>query len=513
MDKAKELVLHGTNGSRPDFGDGSIFFVGTATVIIRYAGFTILTDPNFLHSGDHVHLGYGMTSKRRTDPAIDIDQLPPLDLCVLSHMHGDHFDRIAETRLDKNLPIISTRHAAASLKSKGFKAPHGLEMWETFTVKKGDARLRITSMPGKHAPGLLQLALPPVMGSMLEFQTAEGETTLRLYITGDTLVHEHLREIPRRYPSIDIALLHLGGTRILGVMLTMDARQGVEAIKIIKPRTAIPIHYNDYTVFKSPLRDFQKAVVRAGLEKRIVYLSHGQTYKFEVPASRWQQDRKLNREGIRSTQPTDQESVRESERNRIGAQYGVGRVQIGQSSTAVGAASVDRARDAFEGANLGSARIDFNQNALGGRLNESGLDHEDFDSDNGQQSSRIRKGGGSGRRDGGSLSTGLVILGGAGLGAALMYMLDSDKGRRRRALVRARLASASNKAGNVIGKRSRDLSNRTQGATAKAGMTPGSRGNGQEQLSGAPDQSTKEAGAASQGPVNTRDNTFDTGGS
>jgi hypothetical protein len=49
----------------PDLGSGSIFFVGNATLLIRYTGFTILTDPNFLHAGDHVHLGYGLTSTRR----------------------------------------------------------------------------------------------------------------------------------------------------------------------------------------------------------------------------------------------------------------------------------------------------------------------------------------------------------------------------------------------------------------------------------------------------------------
>jgi hypothetical protein len=55
---------------------GSIFFVGTATTIIRNNGFTLLTDPNFIHAGDHAHLGYGLTSERLTNPAIDIDQLP-----------------------------------------------------------------------------------------------------------------------------------------------------------------------------------------------------------------------------------------------------------------------------------------------------------------------------------------------------------------------------------------------------------------------------------------------------
>ena len=284
VDGARTLVLPRRN-EEPDFGAGSVYFVGTATVVIRYAGFTILTDPNFLHRGDHVHLGYGLISRRLTDPAVEIEDLPPIDFVLLSHLHGDHFDRVAERKLNKATPIISTRHAVAYLGRKGFTSTHAVSTWETLSIAKGQARLRLTAMPGTHAPGLLAGALPPVMGTMLEFRTAHDETRLRLYISGDTLLHEQLEEIPRRYPEIDLALLHLGGTMILGaVMVTMDARQGVEVIRIIGPRTAIPIHYNDYTVFKSPLEDFKRAVAEAGLEERVHYLNHGDTYEFEVPA-------------------------------------------------------------------------------------------------------------------------------------------------------------------------------------------------------------------------------------
>ena len=261
-------------------GRGSIFFVGTATVILRYAGFTILTDPNFLHKGDHVHLGYGLHSERLTEPALALEQLPPVDFVLLSHMHGDHFDHVVSERLDRHVPILTTKHAAASLKGLGFQRPIAFDTWDSIEVVRGDARMRVTAMPGKHAPGLLRLMIPPTMGSMLEFGG------LRIYITGDTLIHEHLKEIPRRYPDIDVALLHLGGTRIAGVLLTMDAKQGVEAIRITNPRTAIPIHYNDYGVFKSPLDDFKAAVREAGLEERVHYLAHGETFDIEVPASR-----------------------------------------------------------------------------------------------------------------------------------------------------------------------------------------------------------------------------------
>lgn len=289
MNKERNLTLSSSDEGRAaaDLANGSIFFVGTATVILRYAGFTILTDPNFLHAGDHVHLGYGLTSERLTNPALELEDLPPIDFCVLSHYHGDHFDHIVEERLQKELPIITTEHATKELKDKGFTATIALDTWEAVTVEKGDARVRLTSMPGKHGPSVTDLLLPPVMGSMLEFQNKAERTALRLYITGDTLVHDDLHEIPRRYPEIDLALFHLGGTRIMGILLTMDAEQGVEAIRIINPREVIPIHYNDYEVFKSPLEDFKRAVEAAGFTDRVKYLSHGETYNFEVPASRF----------------------------------------------------------------------------------------------------------------------------------------------------------------------------------------------------------------------------------
>jgi L-ascorbate metabolism protein UlaG (beta-lactamase superfamily) len=289
MSKERVLSLPSdAGGSTADFARGSIYFVGTATVILRYAGFTILTDPNFLHAGDHVHLGYGLTAERLTNPAIDIDELPPLDFVILSHYHGDHFDRVVEERLRKDVPIITTEHAAGELKGKGFTEAIALETWDAVSAEKNGARVRVTSMPGRHGPPIVEKFLPPVMGSMLEFESEAGQPALRLYITGDTLVFDDLNEIPRRYPDIDLGLFHLGGTTIMGILLTMDAEQGVEAVRIINPKKVIPIHYNDYEVFKSPLEDFKRAADAAGLSERMIYLSHGETYDFEVPGSRWQ---------------------------------------------------------------------------------------------------------------------------------------------------------------------------------------------------------------------------------
>jgi len=47
-------------------------------------------------------------------------RLPPLDLVLLSHFHGDHFDQVVERDLDRALPIITAPQSAQNLKERGF---------------------------------------------------------------------------------------------------------------------------------------------------------------------------------------------------------------------------------------------------------------------------------------------------------------------------------------------------------------------------------------------------------
>lgn len=72
----------------------------------------------------------------------------------------------------------------------------------------------------------------------------------RIYVSGDTLMVDELKEIRERYKdqSIDLMLIHLGGTTLPSpsvplLMVTMDAKQGVELVQLIKPDVTIPIHY------------------------------------------------------------------------------------------------------------------------------------------------------------------------------------------------------------------------------------------------------------------------------
>ncbi|MFI6795979.1 MBL fold metallo-hydrolase [Streptosporangium canum] len=271
-----------------DPNGSGVFFVGNATTLIRYHGFTLLTDPNFLHRGQRAYLGYGLSTRRRSEPAIGIDRLPLLDAVVLSHMHGDHWDRVARRGLDRTLPVVTTRQAARRLRRQGFGEAVGLGSWQEWLFERDGHTLRVTSLPARHAPGAAQAFLPPVMGSMLEFGRPGGQTDLRIYISGDTLMDGCLSAIPERFPDIDLGIVHLGGTKLFGLlMVTMDGRQGVEWLKLIHPRHTMPVHYDDYTAFTSPLADFRREVERRGLSGGVHYVARGQTHPLPVrPAGR-----------------------------------------------------------------------------------------------------------------------------------------------------------------------------------------------------------------------------------
>lgn len=232
---------------------------------------------SFLHAGDHVHLGPGVTGTRQTNPAIDLHSLPPIDAILLSHYHADHFDQEVETSLRRSLPILTTPHAKHHLHEKksaeeNFNQVYDLDHYESAflnveaTLSSTIPAMRITGMPGKHVPpGPLSVAndllgaVPPTNGWMLElgYKASSGEgdessfrSGYRIYISGDTLLVDELKEIPERYQGqeIDLMLIHVGGTTIPSpkvplLMVTMDAEQGVKLMQLIKPDVTIPVSF------------------------------------------------------------------------------------------------------------------------------------------------------------------------------------------------------------------------------------------------------------------------------
>jgi L-ascorbate metabolism protein UlaG (beta-lactamase superfamily) len=315
--------------------NASITFIGNATTVLEWEGLRILTDPNFLHAGDHLHLGPGVTAKRLHDPAVDLHQLPPLDAILLSHYHADHFDQLVEDSLNRDFTIISTPHAKECLagKEEPFTGVVDLDFWKSAMIHVGgektgegkarQPRVKITGMPGKHVPpGPLAVvndllgAVPPTNGWMIELGyeessiadppageaaalggpvagTGEGskelKTGYRIYISGDTLFVDELKDIPKwlKDEKVDLMLVHLGGTTIMGpklplIMVTMDGKQGLQLMRLMDPDVTIPIHFDDYDVMLKGLDDFKENVNGTEFEKKVVYLDRGEQYLFKV---------------------------------------------------------------------------------------------------------------------------------------------------------------------------------------------------------------------------------------
>jgi L-ascorbate metabolism protein UlaG (beta-lactamase superfamily) len=140
--------------------------------------------------------------------------------------------------------------------------------------------LRITAVPGVHGPGPLAKLLPAVMGSVIELvrgEAAGADVVWRGYITGDTLYRPFLGAVLERCGPLDVLIPHLGGTKALGLTVTMDARQGADLVELLKPPVTVPVHFDDYDRFTSPLGDFLAEVGRRELPGELRAAQRGET--------------------------------------------------------------------------------------------------------------------------------------------------------------------------------------------------------------------------------------------
>jgi hypothetical protein len=144
-----------------------------------------------------------------------------------------------EETLRRDLPIITTPHAHEALtsqktSSERFTAVTPLDVWSSALIDilpphTGSSEIqkciKVTATPGKHVPlGPLNIlekaselvsAVPPTNGYIVELGEERGggvDVGYRIYISGDTVFVDDLKEIPKKYPDIDLMLIHLGQT-------------------------------------------------------------------------------------------------------------------------------------------------------------------------------------------------------------------------------------------------------------------------------------------------------------
>lgn len=170
--------------------------------------------------------------------------------------------------------MLTTPAAVRKLTSWGFEAL-GLRTWTAHTLERAGETLTVEALPGVHAYGTMGRLLPPVMGSLLRYAGPSG--TRSLYITGDTLPGNHLDEIRDRHPHIDATVAHLGGTRVLLHTVTMDAPMGLELLRRVPTPHVVPVHHDDYGVFRSRVSDFVDLVARSDVRTTVTVPARGDT--------------------------------------------------------------------------------------------------------------------------------------------------------------------------------------------------------------------------------------------
>ncbi|WP_405571995.1 MBL fold metallo-hydrolase [Streptomyces phaeochromogenes] len=221
--------------------------IGGPTTLIEADGWRLLTDPTFDPPGERYAFGWGTSSRKLTGPALTVADLPPIDAVLLTHdHHGDNLDTAGRALLPGVGTVLTTLSGAGRLGGNA----RGLSAWTSTRLEApGRPAIDVTATPARHGPPLSR----PVTGDVIGFALRwEGQRHGVLWISGDTVLYEGVREVARRL-DVGTALLHLGSVRfpLTGpVRYTMNAAQAVSLCHELRPHTVLPVHYEGWGHFQ-----------------------------------------------------------------------------------------------------------------------------------------------------------------------------------------------------------------------------------------------------------------------
>jgi L-ascorbate metabolism protein UlaG (beta-lactamase superfamily) len=179
---------------------------------------------------------------------------------LLTHEHhDDNLDDAGRALLPSADTIVTTASGAERLGGRA----RGLDAWETAVLEApGRPAIEVTATPCRHGPPLSHPLVGDVIGFALRW---EGQRDGVLWISGDTVLYKGVREVAERL-EVDTAILHLGGVQfpITGPLrYTMTARDAIELCRVVRPRTAIPIHYEGWGHFREGRDAIERELARA----------------------------------------------------------------------------------------------------------------------------------------------------------------------------------------------------------------------------------------------------------
>jgi L-ascorbate metabolism protein UlaG (beta-lactamase superfamily) len=249
-------------------------WVGHATVLVQLDDKFILTDPVFTDS-------VGQISKRLVEPGIDVDDLPPIDAVVISHMHFDHLslgtldlieERVARVYLPEGGAVYVPSSAVPTIE---------LPSWQ---AHEQDG-LRVTAVPVRHVgfryAGDRAWMTHSFTGYIIEYHG------LVVYFGGDTAYTRGFADTRARFPNIDLAILPIAPIHPRSFMCRThtDPNEALLAFRDLGAQYILPVHYdtfiNSLDEYGEAPRLLRSLLPEHGLtEERVAILTHGQQRVF-----------------------------------------------------------------------------------------------------------------------------------------------------------------------------------------------------------------------------------------
>jgi L-ascorbate metabolism protein UlaG (beta-lactamase superfamily) len=254
----------------------SITFVNHSTVLIQHQGVNILTDPIWNHLASPLAI---LGPKRVRRPGVRLDELPPIDLILISHNHYDHLDIETLKSLAErcSLIVVTGRGNTPVLREAGLETIRELDWWGSFRHQALD----IVFTPTKHSSGRGLFDRQKSLWGGFVMASAAGN----VYFSGDTAVGSHHAQLRERFQRFRVALLPIGGYEPRWFMKAahMNPAEAVEAHQLLNANVSIGIHFGTFTNLtdegiEQPLKDLAEALTNARVDlRRFVTLGFGET--------------------------------------------------------------------------------------------------------------------------------------------------------------------------------------------------------------------------------------------
>jgi len=219
-----------------------VTFINHATVLIQIDGLNILTDPIWSERASPVTWA---GPKRHRSPGLRFEDLPPIDLVLISHNHYDHLDIQILLRLDADHHphFVTGLGNSALLKAQGVIDVTELDWWD---IAKPSDEVSVTCVPAKHFSGRGLSDVDATLWCGYVIQTSSGN----IYFAGDTGMGTHFAEIKNRFRSFRLVLLPIGAYLPRWFMhpVHLSPSEAVELHRLLKPHVSMAIHFGTFAL-------------------------------------------------------------------------------------------------------------------------------------------------------------------------------------------------------------------------------------------------------------------------